>query len=224
MAEATKREADDESWVRQEVIDTALAMNHERLSLANSGNVSARWGEGMLITPTGMAYDDLLPEDIVFVADDGATAQGARKPSSEWPFHLTAYEARPEAGAVVHCHSLNATALACARKPIPPFHYMVAVAGGSDIPLAGYATFGSDELAVNVGEALAERKACLMANHGQIACGASLDEALDLAMQVEELAAQYIRTMEAGTPHVLDAEEMARVIEKFSKYGQQGEG
>ena len=224
MSEAAKPEPGEEEWVRQQVIDTALAMNRERLSLGTSGNVSARWGEGMLITPTGMAYEDLLPEDVAFVGSDGVSAKGARKPSSEWPFHLTAYVARPEAGAVVHCHSLNATALACAHRSIPPFHYMVAVAGGSDIPLARYATFGSDELAINVGEALADRKACLMANHGQIACGGTLDEALELAMQVEELAAQYIRTMEAGTPQILGSEEMARVIEKFSKYGQQDGG
>ena len=221
MGKAAKGDTAEETWLRQQVIDTALAMNRDRLSLGTSGNVSARWERGMLITPTGIAYRDLLPGDVVFVDADGTAAEGAMKPSSEWPFHLTAYDARPEAGAVVHCHSLNATALACAHKSIPAFHYMVAVAGGDDIPLARYATFGSDELAVNVGEALTDRKACLMANHGQIACGATLDEALHLAEQVEELAAQYLKTMEAGTPQLLGDEEMARVIEKFSSYGQQ---
>jgi len=221
MATAAKSDTAEETWLRQQVIDTALAMNRERLSLGTSGNVSARWEGGMLITPTGIAYEDLLPGDVVFVAADGTPAEGALKPSSEWPFHLTAYDARPDAGAVVHCHSLNATALACAHKPIPAFHYMVAVAGGDDIPLARYATFGSDELAVNVGEALTHRKACLMANHGQIACGETLEDALHLAAQVEELAAQYLKTMEAGTPQLLDDEEMARVIKKFSSYGQQ---
>jgi len=221
MAKAAKSDTSDEIWLRQQVIDTALAMNRERLSLGSSGNVSARWEGGMLITPTGVPYEDLLPDDVVFVDADGTPAEGALKPSSEWPFHLTAYDARPDAGAVVHCHSLNAIALACARKSIPAFHYMVAVAGGNDIPLARYATFGSDELAVNIGKALTDRKACLMANHGQIACGATLEDALHLAAQVEELAAQYIKTMEAGTPQLLGDEEMARVIEKFSSYGQQ---
>ena len=221
MAKAAKSDTSDEIWLRQQVIDTALAMNRERLSLGSSGNVSARWDGGMLITPTGVPYEDLLPDDVVFVDADGTPAEGALKPSSEWPFHLTAYDARPDAGAVVHCHSLNAIALACARKSIPAFHYMVAVAGGNDIPLARYATFGSDELAVNIGKALTDRKACLMANHGQIACGATLEDALHLAAQVEELAAQYIKTMEAGTPQLLGDEEMARVIEKFSSYGQQ---
>ena len=221
MAKAAKSDTAEETWLRQQVIDTALAMNRERLSLGTSGNVSARWEGGMLITPTGVVYEDLLPDDVVFVAADGTPAEGALNPSSEWPFHLTAYDARPDAGAVVHCHSLNATALACAHKSIPAFHYMVAVAGGDNIPLARYATYGSEELAVNVGEALSDRKACLMANHGQIACGATLQDALHLAAQVEDLAAQYLKTMEAGTPQLLDDEEMARVIEKFSNYGQQ---
>ena len=211
----------DEAWVRQEIIDTALAMSGEGLSPGTSGNVSARWGEGMLITPSGIAYDDLLPEDIVYLDADGAHAKDARKPSSEWRFHRTAYEAREEAGAIVHTHSLNATALACARKPIPAFHYMVAVAGGGDIPLARYATFGTKELAATVKAALKDRKACLMANHGQIATGASLGHALTLAREVEVLAAQYLKTLALGEPHILDDGEMGRVLERFARYGQQ---
>lgn len=211
----------DESWLRQEIIDTALAMSGEGLSPGTSGNVSARWKEGMLITPTGMAYGDLIPEDIVFVDKEGGVAGGTRKPSSEWRFHLSAYGARKETQAIVHAHSRFATALACARKPIPAFHYMVAVAGGNDIPLAGYATFGTQELADEVAAALKGRKACLMANHGQIACGESLSEALELAREIEALAAQYVAALQAGEPYILDEEEMVQVLERFQTYGQQ---
>lgn len=211
----------DQAWLRQEIIDTALAMSREGLSPGTSGNVSARWEDGMLITPSGMAYDDLIPEDIVFVDAKGAPAPGSRTPSSEWRFHLAAYGARAEAKAVVHTHSLNATALACAHKTIPAFHYMVAVAGGADIPLADYATFGTKELADNVAAALKDRKACLMANHGQIATGASLAQALALAREVECLAAQYVNVLKIGEPHLLDAAEMRRVLERFKTYGQQ---
>jgi len=210
----------NDAWLRQEIIDTALAMSREGLSPGTSGNVSARFDKGMLITPTGMAYDDLIPEDIVFVSGEGIYGEDQRKPSSEWPFHLTAYQARSDAQAIVHTHSLNATALACAHKPIPAFHYMVAVAGGSDIPLCDYATFGTKELAGAVAAVLKNRKACLMANHGQIACGSSLSDALALAREVETLAAQYVKVLEIGEPHILDEAEMTRVLERFKGYGQ----
>lgn len=212
----------DEAWLRQEIIDTALAMSREGLSPGTSGNVSARWESGMLITPSGVAYDDLIPEDIVFVDEDGEHDPAARKPSSEWRFHLSAYAARPEARAIVHTHSLNATALACARKSIPAFHYMVAVAGGKDIPLAPYATFGTHELADNVAAALKRRRACLMANHGQIATGATPGKALALAREVETLAAQYAALLAIGEPCLLDDAEMERVLERFGSYGQSG--
>ena len=212
-----------EERLRQQLIDTALQLNAEGLSHGASGNVSVRWHDGMLITPTGVPYADLLPGDIVFTDGDGEPAPGTLKPSSEWRFHLAAYSARPDAAAVVHCHSISATALACAHKAIPAFHYMVAVAGGDDIPLAPYATFGSKELARNIGKALKTRSACLMANHGQIASAASLGDALDLAREVEVLASQYIRALAAGKPALLDADEMRRVIKKFSSYGQQRE-
>jgi L-fuculose-phosphate aldolase len=211
----------DEQWLRQEIIDTALAMSSEGLSPGTSGNVSARHDGGMLITPTGMAYEELIPEDIVFIDQKGVSAEGARKPSSEWRFHLSAYEARPEANAIVHTHSHFATSLACTRKVIPAFHYMVAVAGGNDIPLAGYATFGTPELATAVAVALKNRKACLMANHGQLACGETLDATLSLAREVETLAAQYVAALQIGEPHILDDEEMSRVLKRFASYGQQ---
>ena len=211
----------DEAWLRQQIIDTALAMSKEGLSPGTSGNVSARWDNGMLITPTGMAYGDLIPEDIVFMGENGETTPGARTPSSEWRFHLSAYGAREDAGAIVHTHSRFATALACAHKPIPAFHYMVAVAGGVDIPLAGYATFGTAELADHVATALKDRSACLMANHGQIACGETLEAALGLAREVEALAAQYVAVCQIGEPHILGADEMDEVLERFKSYGQQ---
>ena len=211
----------DETRLRQEVIETALAMAREGLSPGTSGNVSARFGEGMLITPTGMAYEALTPNDIVRVNAKGKFYPGGYKPSSEWRFHLAAYGARPEAQAVVHTHSLNATALACAHKPIPAFHYMVAVAGGKDIPLAGYATFGTRKLAKHVAKALKKRRACLMANHGQIACGTSLAGALDLAREVETLAAQYVTVLQVGKPKLLGNAEMKKVLKRFASYGQQ---
>lgn len=213
---------DDEVWIRQEIIDTAIAMCREGLSPGTSGNVSARLEGGMLITPTGMPYVELIPDDIVFVDGGGAPAEGARKASSEWRFHLAAYRVRPDAMAVVHAHSRFATALACVRKPIPAFHYMVAAAGGDDIPLAGYATFGTSALADHVAAALQDRKACLMANHGQIACGEDLCSALALAREIESLAAQYVAALQAGEPHILSDSEMAEVIERFRSYGQRG--
>lgn len=211
----------DESWLRQEIIDTALVMSREGLSPGTSGNVSARWNDGILITPTGMAYDELIPEDIVFIGGEDQTAQGTRTPSSEWRFHFSAYGARSDADAVVHTHSRFATALACCRKSIPAFHYMVAIAGGNDIPLADYATFGTKELAGNVAKALKDRAACLMANHGVIACGKNLKHAFELAREVEVLAAQYVSALQVGNPQILDDDEMARVIDRFRTYGQQ---
>ncbi len=205
---------------RKAVIEAALAMSRSGLSPGRSGNVSCRWGDGFLITPTGMAYEDIKPEDIVFVASDGRVPGKQRKPSSEWQFHLSAYDARPDMHAVVHTHSLHATALACAHKPIPAFHYMVAVAGGKDIPLVPYATFGTIELATYVAGGLADRTACLMANHGQIALGETLVAALELAHDVEVLAQQYIKVLTLGPPHILPDAEMANILERFKSYGQ----
>ena len=209
-----------EGALRAEIVETARRMKSSGLSHGRSGNVSARHDGGMLITPSGTPYETLTPEDIVSVDGSGQSDPDAGKPSSEWRFHLAAYQARPDAGAVVHCHSRAATALACAHRPIPAFHYMVAVAGGTDIPLAPYATFGTPELAAHVAKALATRKACLMANHGQIATGASLEAALELAGEVENLAAQYLEVLKLGEVHLLDDAQMNEVLEKFKSYGQ----
>ncbi len=215
-----------EKNARRAVIDTALAMSRSGLSPGRSGNVSCRWKGGMLITPTGMAYEAIRPRDIVFVNAKGEVpGKRSRKPSSEWRFHLSAYRARPDIGAVVHTHSLHATVLACAHKPIPAFHYMVAVAGGNDIPLVPYDTFGTQELADHVAKGLSARNACLMANHGQIAVGANLGAALELAHEIEVLAEQYAKLLAlGGEPHLLGDEEMARVLERFKNYGQRAQG
>ena len=205
---------------RQEVLETALAMSRRGLSPGRSGNVSRRFRDGMLITPSGMAYDAILPHDIVFVADDGSVPPGQRRPSSEWLFHLAAYRARPDRAAIVHTHSMHATVLACAGRAIPAFHYMVAIAGGRDIPCVPYATFGTENLARYVAKGLRKRDACLMANHGQIALGETCAKALDLAAEVEVLAEQYFKVLCLGKPVVLDDDEMKVVLAKFRAYGQ----
>lgn len=207
---------------RWQVIETALAMSRRGLSPGRSGNVSRRWRAGMLITPSGMAYDAITPDDVVLVGHDGTT-HGRRKPSSEWRFHLAAYAARPDMDAVVHTHSMHAVVLACAHRPIPAFHYMVAVAGGRDIPCVPYATFGTAKLSRHVAKGLGHRNACLMANHGQIALGATLAAALDLAAEVEILAEQYCKVLMLGKPKLLAKAEMAEVLERFKSYGQKAQ-
>lgn len=212
-----------EKALRKEVIATALAMSRSGLSPGRSGNVSCRFKDGMLITPTGKRYEDTEPDDIVFVALDGRVPDGQRKPSSEWQFHLAAYRVRPDRSALVHTHSLHATVLACAHRSIPAFHYMVGAAGGKDIPCVPYATFGTEELAAHVAAGLRERDACLMANHGQIVCGTSLAHALELALEVEVLSEQYYKLLVLGEGHVLDDDEMARIMERFRAYGRTAE-
>ena len=208
-----------ESELRQSLIDTALRMNAAGINQGRSGNVSARSGDGILITPSGVAYDAMRPGDIVAMDFDGEW-QGDLKPSSEWHFHLGILEARPEIGAVVHAHSPFATAIACLGRGIPAFHYMIAVAGGDTIRCAPYATFGTAALSDNAVAALDGRLACLLANHGMIALGADPGAALALAVEVETLAAQYWRALQIGDPVILPADEMARVLEKFTTYGQ----
>ena len=223
MSKKDSRSMPSEKAACKDVIDTALVMSLSGLSPGRSGNVSCRWNDGMLITPSGMAYEELKAGDIVFVAGDGSVPGDQRKPSSEWHFHLAAYTARADRHAVVHTHSLNATVLACAHKSIPAFHYMVAVAGGADIPLVPYATFGTPELAAHVAAGLSHRDACLMANHGQIAIGSTLEAALELAFEVEILAEQYLKVLLLGAPQIIPANEMEIVLAKFKSYGQRGQ-
>lgn len=219
-ADGAMTDVASETRARHEVLDCALAMSHRGLSPGRSGNVSRRFRDGMLITPSGMAYEAITADDIVFVAEDGNVPAGQRKPSSEWLFHLATYRARADRSGIVHTHSMHATVLACLGRPIPAFHYMVAVAGGKNIPLVPYATFGTEKLARHVAKGLKRRDACLMANHGQIAIGATCLRALDLAAEVEVLAEQYCKVLMVGKPILLDAAEMAVVLEKFKGYGQ----
>ena len=209
----------DDAALREGIIATALRTIAVGLNRGTSGNVSARIAGGFLVTPSGLAYESTRPEDIVAVAQDG-TARGSRQPSSEWRFHRDIYAARPEVGAIVHAHSPFATTLACLGRDIPAFHYMIAVAGGNDIRCAPYATFGTQELSDHALRALEARKACLLANHGMIAVGGSLAEALALAIEVEALAEQYWRALQIGAPNLLPDAEMDVVLEKFRTYGQ----
>lgn len=206
--------------LRAELIATACRMTSTGLNKGTAGNLSVRDGEGFLITPTGMDYDCLTPDDIVFMHQDGRH-EGRRKPSSEWRFHRDLYAARPEAVAVLHAHSPFATSLACLRRDIPAFHYMIARFGGDTLRCADYATFGSQALSDHALAALAGRSACLLANHGMLVFGRNLKQALDLGVELECLCEQYWRTCQLGEPVVLDAEEMRVVLEKFGSYGQQ---
>jgi L-fuculose-phosphate aldolase len=219
--------ANHERALREAVIATALAMNAAGINRGKSGNVSARWHDGafdgFLVTPTGVPYDRTTPSQIVPMTLAGE-ARGNVLPSSEWRFHRDIYAARADAQAIVHTHAPFATTLACMHRDIPPFHYMVAVAGGKDIRCAPYATFGTQELSDHAVAALAGRRACLLANHGMIAIGASLDAALALAIEVESLAEMYWRAMQLGEPVPLPDAEMDRVLAKFATYGQQPSG
>jgi len=208
--------------LRCALIAIARRMNETGLNQGTSGNLSHRVEEGFLITPTGMDYASLRPDDIVLMRFDGRS-EGRRLPSSEWRFHRDILAARPEVNVVLHTHSMFSTTLACLGKSVPAFHYMVAVAGGPDIRCAPYATFGTEELSRHAVAALEGRRACLLANHGMIALGGDLAGALKLAVEVETLAAMYWRVCQAGTPRLLDGEEMARVDEKFRNYGKQPE-
>jgi L-fuculose-phosphate aldolase len=206
--------------LKQQLIETAQAMNASGLNQGTSGNLSVRCDDGMLITPSGMDYAGLTEDDIVWM-DYSGNCKGSRKPSSEWRFHAVIYEHRSEARAILHAHPVNCAALACLGKGIPAFHYMVAIAGGKDIRCADYATFGTAELSDNVIKAMENRKACLMAHHGLTCFAEDLPGALALAIEIEQLAAVYSRILSMGEAEILDDAEMVRVLEKFSSYGVQ---
>lgn len=206
--------------LRADLIATARALQPAGLNKGTSGNVSVRDGDGFLITPTGLPYDTLTPDDMPRMALDG-TWSGTRKPSSEWRLHRDLYAARPEAGAVLHAHSPFAVSLACLRRDIPPFHYMIARFGGDTVRCAPYAIFGSQELSTAAMRAMDGRKACLLANHGLLVAGRDLAEAFALAVELEELCEQYWRACQIGPPVLLTAAEMSAVLERFKGYGQQ---
>jgi len=212
-----------EQTLREEIVAVAQAIDKAGFCPSKSGNVSARFRDGLLITPSGLPYAQTKPEDLIYLTLDGTVLSGGRKPSSEWPFHVEIYKARPDAHAIVHTHSPRATALSCARRGIPAFHYMIALCGGADVRCADYATFGSPELAANAVRALEGRKAVLLANHGVIALGASLAGAHTIVAEVENLAGQYLDLLASGLePVILDEAEMARVSAKFAGYGKVG--
>lgn len=209
-----------EAEARQKLVDAMRALDARGLNRGTSGNLSVRFGTGMLVTPSGITPDRLAPDTIVFVDGDGSIAPGVARPSSEWQMHQGLYRHRADAKAIVHCHARYSTILACTHREIPPLHYMVAVSGGASVPVAPYATFGSEELAAGVAHTLDGRFACLMANHGLIALGPSLAIAMAIAEEIEEQAAVYCGTLMVGGPKLLEPAEMERIIEAFKKYGQ----
>ena len=206
---------------RKEVIKYSLKLNTTNLSPLRSGNISLKCiensVEGFLITPSGKKYDTLKEEDIVFVSNDGNYDTNL-KPSSEWRFHKDIYLKKPDAKAIVHAHSPHATAVSAHGKDIPAFHYMIALAGGDNIKCAKYATFGTQELSNNIINALENRKACLMSNHGQVAFGDNLESAFELAEELENICHQYINTIKLGDPKILSSSEMDVILEKVKNY------
>ena len=202
----------------EKVIKYAKMLNVKNLSALRSGNISVRYKNGFLITPSGVKYSHLETEDIVFVSLDGKFDSLKQRPSSEWRIHKDIYVNKKEANAVVHAHSTHATAVSAHGKSIPAFHYMVALAGGDDIKCAEYATFGTEELSKNILEALDKRKACLMSNHGQVVFDTNLEKAFELAEEIENICHQYINALKIGIPKILSNNEMKKVLEKVKDY------
>ena len=209
---------------RNQIIEYSLKLNSTKLSPLRSGNISLRGKEddkeGYLITPSGKKYETLKPEDIIFMGlnEDAENIDSSIKPSSEWRFHRDIYVNKNDAQAIVHAHSPHATAVSSHGKPIPPFHYMIALAGGEDIKCAEYATFGTEELSNNVIKALEKRSACLMSNHGQVAFGKNLEDAFELAQEIENICHQYTIALKLGKPKILSFEEMKKVLNKAKNY------
>ena len=206
---------------RKSIITSAMQMNALGINQGTSGNVSVRYGDRMLVTPSGIPYEELNPRDIVAtkLKGDGSKWEGDLAPSSEWRFHLNIYQARPDVGAVVHTHSMYATVLAICGKPIPAVHYMVAASGGHDIRIAKYATYGTEQLSKNALEALEGRTCCLLKNHGVIATGPNIKRALWLAGEVETVARQYYLSLAIGGGDIIPDDEIDRIIAKFKAYG-----
>ena len=212
---------------KQEVIEYSIKLNSTNLSPLRSGNISVRGIqddiEGFFITPSGKKYESLKVEDIVFLSlkeekDFLSWFNSGKNPSSEWRFHQDIYKNKSKARAIVHAHSPHATAVSTHGKPIPPFHYMIALAGGDDIKCSEYATFGTNELSMNIIRALENRKACLMSNHGQVAFGDDLSRAFELAQEVENICHQYIIALKMGKPKILSFVEMQKILEKVKNY------
>ena len=213
----------DEKALRAAIIAKARWMNASGLNQGTSGNISARSDHVMLITPTAIPYDAMTPEMIVAMPIEGEYGawSGPLKPSTEWRFHLDIMKARPDVGAIVHTHSTYATVLAIARKEIPAVHYMIAAFGGPTIRCAPYARYGTKELSDLALKALEGRNGCLLANHGMIACGADLDKAMWLAVELETLARQYYLSLALEGRSILTDEQIAEVARGFAGYGVQ---
>lgn len=213
----------DELEVRRSIISQCLFMNGSGLNQGNSGNISVRFGDRMLITPTSIPYEEMAPDMIASMPIKGEYGawEGPNKPSSEWRFHLDIMKARPEVGSVVHTHATYSTILAIARRPIPACHYMVAAFGGDDVRVAGYARYGTKALSEHVLVALEGRNGCLMANHGMLTVGSSLKKAMWRAVELETLAKQYYHTLLIGGPVILSSAQIAETMESFSTYGLQ---
>ncbi len=206
--------------LRDELVVIAKRMSGLGLTPGMSGNVSVRSPIGMLVTPSGMPYPELVADDCVEMQMDGKVRPGQHAPTTEWQLHRDILGARADVQAIVHTHSLFCTTLSMLRREIPAVHYMVVLSGSDAIPCAEYATFGSAKLALNAVSALRGGNACLLANHGMVALGSTLSGALRLAAEVETLASQYWHAAQLGTPHVLDRDELAEVRNRFSEYGQ----
>ena len=207
-----------EQKIRKDIIKFSKLLNKTNLSPLRSGNISVRYKNGFLIAPSGMRYETLKSKDIVFVDLKGKYNSKKNKPSSEWHFHKDIYLNKKNANSVVHCHSKNALVLSCIRKKIPAFHYMVAVAGGTDIKCAKYATYGTSELSKNIIQVLNNRFACLIENHGQVVFSDGIDSAFELAQEVEHLSEQYLECLRIGKPKILTNIEMSRVLKKVKNY------
>jgi L-fuculose-phosphate aldolase len=213
----------DELEVRRSIISQCLFMNGSGLNQGNSGNISVRFGDRMLITPTSIPYDEMTPDMIASMPIDGEYGawEGPNKPSSEWRFHLDIMKAKPKVSSVVHTHAPFSTILAIARKPIPACHYMVAAFGGDDVKVAGYARYGTKELSDHVLNAIEDRNGCLMANHGMLTVGSSLKKAMWRAVELETIAKQYYHTLLIGGPVILSSDQIAETLESFAGYGLQ---
>jgi L-fuculose-phosphate aldolase len=204
--------------LREKLLAASRQLYALGLNRGTSGNASVRDGDGFLVTPTGMTVEAMTPHDMVPMEFDGKH-HGSREPSSEWRFHRDILACRKEVGAVIHTHSMFATSIACLRHDVPPLHYMMALMGGTHIRCAPYALFGSQALSDVALAALQDRKACLLANHGMIALGRDLDDALAVTVEVETLCEQYWRTLQVGGPVLLSDQEMAEAIDRFKDYG-----
>ena len=217
MAEPTR-----DAELRQSLVAAVRRLDALGLNRGSTGNASVRGreaGAGFWITPTGTGADDVAADDLVWMADGGGV-HGAWQPSSEWPFHRAIYQRRPDLNAVVHVHSVNAAALACLRRELPAFHYMVAIAGGDNVPCVAYYPFGSETLSQAVASAFGDRHACLMANHGLVAGGEDLAQAMKVVVEIDALCEAYLKALGAGEPVLLTRDEMAQVIEQFRSYGK----